>query len=779
MVIDPRFKAARAHSARRQTRGAMRARLIAAAIATIVAMAGAGLWLSGIVKIGNEPDDVVQTAGQDVPLEEGDVTTVELDSKPLYASPFVDLPGDPMRLHFESAAGAENIEILPRPAGISAERAGTTLTLLQDEMISGEQRLITTLPSSREDFAFFQAQRTAEAVPVRPDPVLAQTGALAETTVTVAPGEEASWGETLDLDGKGETGPITYTNTRVENITSTVQILAEPQRHPLYEDIIVELKGARQLAQLMADHGADQDAAAAFVSETVSLIPESATLGAGQVLAFRLIEMSGRKVPVQLALYENISNSSVLGSVARGPDNRLVQSADPWIEDDLFDYSDTDVAEQTDTSREYRLLDAFYSAATRNGVPATIVGETIVMLSQAFDMEAFASPGDRITLLYAAEPGAGEPGPGQVLYAAITGEGKTLGCYVFRPEGATDFTCFKASGMAAGDGGVRLRSGMVVPVAGGALTSRFGPRMHPKLGKMMLHKGVDWAAPTGTPITAAFDGEIIFAGDGEGYGNVVRIADTDGTETRYAHMSRFAPGITEGVKVTAGTLIGYVGTTGLSTAPHLHFELYIRGEAVDPLSADDGTTTLSAGYGSAVEILTDQIIRVESAGQADAKNSRSSATGVGQFIDSTWLRLMQTYRRDLAGTLSRDAQLALRHDPTISREMVQNLAREGEAYLRARGHTISAGRLYLCHFLGMDGADRLLSADPNASAETILGAVVAAANPTIIIGQTAAQVEAWAERKMTHKEGIQRTVTIPPDVLAYQKQISVLVGAPG
>jgi murein DD-endopeptidase MepM/ murein hydrolase activator NlpD len=717
-------------------------------------------------------------AGPDGPDADAIGQATAIDSTPAYASPFVDLPGDPMRLYFERADGAENIQTMPRPAGVPAERAGSTLTLLRDEMISREQRLITTLPSSREDFAFFQAQRTAAAVTGAPDPVLVQTGQQAEKLVTVAPGEEASWGETLDLDGTGTTAPITYTTTRVENITSTVLMLAEAQRRPLYEDIILELKDARQLARLMEYHGANPAGADAFAAEAAVLIPESATLDVGQVLAFRLIWEAGRRVPVQLALYESKSSNSVLGAVARGSDNRLVLAADPWIEDELFDFVATDATEQTDTSREYRLLDAFYSAATRNGVPATVVGETIVMMSQAFDMEAFASPGDSMALLYAAAPGTGEPGPGQVLYAAIKGEGKTLECHVFRPEGATAFSCFNASGASAGAGGVRLRAGMTVPVAGGTLTSRFGPRMHPKLGKMLLHKGVDWAAATGTPIMAAFDGEVVFAGDGSGYGNLVRIAHPDGSETRYAHMSRFDPVTKVGVSVRAGTVIGYVGTTGLSTGPHLHFELYVNADPVDPLSAGSTTTVMADSDGSAVETLTDQIIRVESGGRADAKNPLSSATGLGQFIDGTWLRMMQTYRPDLAGTLPRDQQLALRFDPTISREMVQNLAREGEAYLRARGHAISAGRLYLCHFLGMEGANKLLSADPGASAEVILGAGVAKANPTIIIGQTAAQVEAWAERKMNRKGGGGVTVVIPPEVTAYQDVIAALIKMP-
>ena len=92
-----------------------------------------------------------------------------------------------------------------------------------------------------------------------------------------------------------------------------------------------------------------------------------------------------------------------------------------------------------------------------------------------------------------------------------------------------------------------------------------------------IHKGVDWAAPVGTPIFAAFDGEIVFQGDGGDYGNLVRIAHGNGRETRYAHMQRFALATGVGTAVKAGDVIGYIGTTGLSTGPHLHFEVHQGG----------------------------------------------------------------------------------------------------------------------------------------------------------------------------------------------------------
>jgi hypothetical protein len=293
---------------------------------------------------------------------------------------------------------------------------------------------------------------------------------------------------------------------------------------------------------------------------------------------------------------------------------------------------------------------------------------------------------------------------------------------------------------------------------------------------------------------AAFDGTIEYAGDGKGYGNVIRIAHGGGKATAYAHMSRFEPGITVGVKVKAGDVIGYVGTTGLSTGPHLHFEIYQNGVAVDPLgSAVAGaapeaapapeSASAAGSDGSAVELLVNRIIHVESGGSARAKNPNSTATGLGQFIKSTWLRMMKTYRADLVKSMSEAELLELRYDPTISREMVANLARENEARLRAHGHSITAGRLYLAHFLGPEGAHQALAAPGGAMVADVLGAQVISANK-FLTGKDCAYVIAWAEKKMTGKAvrytsqpavTTKTVVMTSPEFIAYREAMLKIV----
>ena len=134
--------------------------------------------------------------------------------------------------------------------------------------------------------------------------------------------------------------------------------------------------------------------------------------------------------------------------------------------------------------------------------------------------------------------------------------------------------------------GKSMRAGFLRnPVAFRRISSGFGMRRHPILGIMRRHEGMDYAASSGTPVRAVGDGVVIRANYNNGYGNVVEIRHPNGFVTRYGHMRGFAPGIARGTRVTIEQTIGYVGSTGLSTAPHLHFEVLVNGEQRNPRTA--------------------------------------------------------------------------------------------------------------------------------------------------------------------------------------------------
>ncbi|RWE93383.1 M23 family metallopeptidase [Mesorhizobium sp.] len=766
--IDTSFRLKKQARAALRRRRLWRRLLAGLAVAVLLSIA-AGFYLTADYwSFGDEDEELQAVEGtDDVPADAS-----------VYVPAIIDLAGDPMWITLAPDTGAATkSQVIPRPAEL--ERAGVSpqIEILSDVMLSASEKFMTTIPSTQEDFAFFQAQRqTAPASSndpqddVQPPPVLNEAPVASDPQVD-ADDAEAGWGETID---SGEAALPTFRKTQIENNTSVANVTSEYQRYKATEDTFVKILNDRSLDSVALDaHFSAEDAKLA--GEALKTLFNRESLEPGYVVAMRGFRPTRETTTMSLMQVSIYAKNVFVGTLTRNAAGVFVSGVDPWVREDLFNYSGAQ-AEGTH-KRQYRLLDAIYSTAARNKVPTGVIGEAIMYLSRGQDLDAFASEEQRLVLIYSQRPRGKEETAGRVLYVGVQGAEKSLDCFVFQQTDG-QFACV------SGDDQVRsltVTNGMVTPV-NGVMTSTFGPRKHPILGTVRIHKGVDWAAPLGTPIAAAFDGEVVFQGDGGGYGNLVKISHGNGRETRYAHMQKFAVKGGVGAKVKAGDIIGYIGTTGLSTGPHLHFELYRDGEAIDPL----GTVTAIATDDSAVETLTDRIVQVESGGSARAKNPLSSATGAGQFITKTWIRMMNTYRPELARTLSTADLLALRYDATISREMVSNLAREGEAYLRARGHQITAGRLYLCHFLGMEGAHQVLSSPGSAQLSAVLGSAVIQANP-FLTGKSASYVVSWAERKMGRKlsptttEVAQQTTTTTqvrqtsPEFEKYKQAITALI----
>lgn len=776
--IDTSFKQ------KRQARAALRRRklwlgLVAGLAVIVLCSIAAGFYLTADYwSFGDEDEELHAVEGSD---------DVPADAS-VYVPAIIDLAGDPMWITLAPEAGAATKgKVVPRPAELDQAGVSPQIEILSDVMLSASEKFMTTIPSTQEDFAFFQAQRkTAAAPPEPPEPSsgdlqndLQPSHTTDEAPAATAPqaatdDPEAGWGETIDA---GEAALPAFQKTQVENNTSVATVTNEYQRFEATEDTFVKILNDRSLDSVALDaHFSADDARLA--GEALKALFNRDSLEPGYVVAMRGFRPTRETTTMSLMQVSIYAKNVFVGTLTRNAAGAFVSGVDPWVREDLFNYSGAE-AEGTH-KRQYRLLDAIYSTAARNNVPTGVIGEAIMYLSRGEDLDAFASEDQRLVLIYSQTPRGKDETSGRVLYVGVQGSEKSLDCFVFQQSDG-QFACV------SGDDQVRsltVANGMVTPV-NGVMTSTFGPRKHPILGVVRIHKGVDWAAPVGTPIAAAFDGEITFQGDGGGYGNVVKIAHAGGRETRYAHMSKFAIASGVGTKVKAGDIIGYIGTTGLSTGPHLHFELYQNGQAIDPL----GTVTVTAVATDdvAVETLTDRIVHVESGGSARAKNPLSSATGAGQFISKTWIRMMNTYRPELARTLSTADLLALRYDATISREMVRNLAREGEAYLRARGHQITAGRLYLCHFLGMDGAHQVLAAPGSAQLSAVLGSAVIQANP-FLTGKTASYVVDWAERKMGQKVSRVATDASPqtttteirqtsPEFEKYKQAVTALIGS--
>jgi murein DD-endopeptidase MepM/ murein hydrolase activator NlpD len=232
--------------------------------------------------------------------------------------------------------------------------------------------------------------------------------------------------------------------------------------------------------------------------------------------------------------------------------------------------------EEEDDGRGVRLYQSIYETALRNNIPRPLVDDLIRIYSYDVDFQRRVQPGDSFEVLFAEDENSSD-GKGEVLLASLTTAGETRRYYRFQSadDGVVDF--YDDTGKSAKKFLVRK------PLADGIMRSGFGSRHHPLLRYTKMHTGVDWAAPMGTPIYASGNGVIDKMGWEGGYGRYIRIRHANGYQTAYGHMSAFARNAAEGKRVRQGQLIGYVGSTGLSTGAHLHYEILINGRHVDPM----------------------------------------------------------------------------------------------------------------------------------------------------------------------------------------------------
>lgn len=228
--------------------------------------------------------------------------------------------------------------------------------------------------------------------------------------------------------------------------------------------------------------------------------------------------------------------------------------------------------------------------ADHAGVPAPIIVEMIRMFSYSIDFQREIQPGDAFEVFF--DRKYNEDGvavkEGDIAYASLTVGGKAHRLWRYKTADSS-WDYFDENGNSM------KKFLMKTPIDGARISSSFGSRKHPILGYTKFHSGVDFAAPRGTPIYAAGDGVVKIAGWVNGYGKFIELGHANKYETAYAHMSAFAKGIRPGVRVRQGQVIGYVGTTGRSTGPHLHYEIHIAGKKVNPLGVKVATGVKLAG----------------------------------------------------------------------------------------------------------------------------------------------------------------------------------------
>lgn len=233
--------------------------------------------------------------------------------------------------------------------------------------------------------------------------------------------------------------------------------------------------------------------------------------------------------------------------------------------------------ERKETVFSGTISDSLYLSAQKNGMSITHIMNMVNVFGWDIDFASDIRKGDSFSVITSDYFANGERvADGDILAAEFTTQGKTFRAIRFKEGGHASYYAPNGESML----GTFLRT----PVEFSRISSRFGKRIHPISKKWKRHKGVDYAAPRGTPIRVTADGTVISVGRKGGYGKTVTVRHAGRFSTLYAHMNGYAKGIRRGVKVRQGQTIGYIGSTGLATGPHLHYEFRLDGVHRNPLT---------------------------------------------------------------------------------------------------------------------------------------------------------------------------------------------------
>ena len=379
----------------------------------------------------------------------------------------------------------------------------------------------------------------------------------------------------LAYAGDGNVDPYAGFEARIvpENITLLPKTTAQTTGgNGLNEKLIVAKKGESVVSILRDLNTAPADLSA--IARVLGPRSFDGGIREGQKLRILMTPVSAgqRLQPVRVII---ANNSGIDAVVALADTGKYVSVDVKNVETEVAEASEE--SDENDTSG-VRLYQSIYETALRNRIPRPIIEDLIRIYSYDVDFQRKVQPGDSFEVLYAGEDETPiADSRNDVLFATLTVGGETKKFYRFQSPDDGLVGYYDETGKSAKKFLVRK------PVLAGIMRSGFGLRRHPILGYTKMHTGVDWAAPSGTPIYASGNGTVEKVGWESGYGKYIRVRHNNGYETAYGHMTAYARGIAEGTRVRQGQVIGFVGSTGLSTGSHLHYEILVNGRFVDPM----------------------------------------------------------------------------------------------------------------------------------------------------------------------------------------------------
>ena len=289
----------------------------------------------------------------------------------------------------------------------------------------------------------------------------------------------------------------------------------------------------------------------------------------------KLFDLRKLKVDEKILFYLDTNNSIKIIEFYKNINEKLIVSINSnsiKIENKILEKT------SYQTSKEFNINNSLYSDGLKNNLPQDILIKLIRLFSFDLDFQRDIKKNTLVSVLYEYDQikDNNKFEYKDIFYALININGNKLEYFRFlTDDGFVDY--FNK------DGKNVKKSILKTPLDGARLSSNFGMRKHPISGYNKMHKGVDFAAPTGTPIYAGGNGVIEFIGNNGGYGKYIRIRHNNEYKTAYGHMSGFKKGLSKGLRVNQGEIIGYVGSTGKSTGPHLHYEIIFQNEQINPL----------------------------------------------------------------------------------------------------------------------------------------------------------------------------------------------------
>jgi murein DD-endopeptidase MepM/ murein hydrolase activator NlpD len=463
-------------------------------------------------------------------------------------------PFDPLKLFSEAAEAEENNQPLD-----NAPASHGIINVSLVDMTEGAPSVDTTLLIDN-----VQARNMVREA-------LELSGSIARYSPSVAENDDGFFGSDASIQANFVTWNIgdTASQEQFANFSSVERSATEQQIANLADKIIIVQSG-NSLSSILMENGANGKEISEIAAAMAPALSANALLEGQEIrLQFSRGVDDRNQSPGRVSFFGENGHIATVGRTNSGgftlleANNALVTAADGQVP-----------ATQERTSL-YRSL---YETGFQQSIPESIIDQVIRNHSYDVDFKRNAQAGDTLEVFYKMADEFDANGQPEILYSALTVRGETRRFYRFRTpdDGRVDF--YDEEGNSAKKFLIRI------PVNGAVLRSRFGMRRHPILGYRKMHTGIDLTAPRYTPIVAAGNGVVERAGWSSGYGRRTVIRHANGYKTTYSHQQGFAEGVEPGARVRQGQVIGYVGSSGLSTGPHLHYEVSVNGNYVNPMT---------------------------------------------------------------------------------------------------------------------------------------------------------------------------------------------------